>query len=203
MPVASDVLMRKVIETICKDDGFLIASSEAAAAAKCANTLLQWILDNQQSETHLKFCNDLVKLLMQSLPSASKLSKRERAKLWGKLFELQVSPEFTKLWEDFFHTSNIEGNVLFYQHVSDLVAESIIQTHYKIPQITVLEVHTTVTLTYQENNALRYAAEYIPRALEKQLRKSAHSLKEKLIARLEELVLSDPTQDTSADCSTD
>ena len=50
---------------------------------------------------------------------------------------------------------------------------------------------------------LRYTAGYIPRALEKQLRKSAHPLKEKLIAHLEELVLSGPAQDTSEDFSTD
>ena len=49
----------------------------------------------------------------------------------------------------------------------------------------------------------RYAAGYIPRALEKQLRKSTHPLKEKLIAHLEELVLSGPAQDMSEDFSTD
>ena len=74
--IAADILIREVIETICKDDRFSIASSEAAAAAKCTNTLLQWILANQRSETYLKFCNDLVKFLMQSFPSASKISKR-------------------------------------------------------------------------------------------------------------------------------
>jgi len=41
------------------------------------------------------------------------------------------------------------------------------------------------------------------KALEKHLRKSIHSLKEKLIIHLKELVLSDPTQDTLADSSTD
>ena len=56
---------------------------------------------------------------------------------------------------------------------------------------------------YEENNALRYTAGYIPKALEKQLKRSAHPLKEKLITRLEELVLSDLTQDFSPDSSTD
>ena len=135
---------------------------------------------------------------MESIPSASKLSKRERAKLWSQLFQMQVSPKFIKLWEDFCCTCKIEGNVLFYQH-----AEAIILSRYKIPHTTASEVHTTASLTYQENNALRYAARYIPRVLKKQLRRSTHPLKENLIAHLEELVFSGPAQDTSEDFSTD
>ena len=94
-------LLSEVIESICSDGGFLIPSSEAAGAARCAKTLFHWIKDNQQSETYLKFCNNLAKVLMESLPSTFKLSKRERAKLWSKLFQLQMSPKFIKLWEDF------------------------------------------------------------------------------------------------------
>ena len=103
------------------------------------------------------------------------------------------------MWEDLFHTCKIEGNVLFYQHAHDLVAEAIILSCYKIPHTTASELHTTVSLTYQENNALRFAAGCIPRALEKQLRKSIHPLKENLIAHLEQLVFSGPAQDTSED----
>ena len=74
---------------------------------------------------------------------------------------------------------------------------------YKIPHTTASDLHTTASLTYQENNALRYATVYIPRALEKQLRKSTYPLKENLIAHLEEFVFSGLAQDTSEDFSTD
>jgi len=52
---------------------------------------------------------------------------------------------------------------LFYQHASDLVVESIIQTHYEISQPIATKVDAPMSLTYEENNALRYAAfEIIP-----------------------------------------
>ena len=96
MPVAD--VIRQAIETVCKDDGFLIPSPEAADALECANALLKWILDNQESEIYLKFCNDIVKMLKELLfQSSSNLSKKERAKLWERLFQLQSSPPFAKL----------------------------------------------------------------------------------------------------------
>ena len=54
----------------------------------------------------------------------------------------------------------MEGNVLFYQCASDIIAKSIILTNYKIPvpQPVATKADTTVSLTYDENNALRYAA---------------------------------------------
>jgi len=83
-------------------------------------------------------------------------SKKECAKLWENLFQLQLSPEFTKLWENFICISNIENNVLFYQCTSDLVAKSIIQTHCKMPRPIATEVDATMNLTYKENHTLRY-----------------------------------------------
>ena len=50
-------------------------------------------------------------------------------------------------------------------------------------------------LSYEEQNALRYAAGYIPRALRKRLERSGHPLKEELI-----LCLLDLTDDD--DCGT-
>ena len=45
-----------------------------------------------------------------------------------------------------------------------------------------------VSLTYEEANALRYTAGYIPRALAKKLKKSAHPLSEELSICLLDLV---------------
>ena len=56
----------------------------------------------------------------------------------------------------------------------------------------VVELSTTTStqqFSYEEENALRYAAGYIPRALRRKLERSSHHLKEELILCLEELVM--------------
>ena len=55
-------------------------------------------------------------------------------------------------------------------------------------------------LTYEEKNALYYAAGYIPRALRKQLERSKHEFK-KLILCLHELTEDDGIDDDSQDWS--
>ena len=148
MHAANNVsILSEAIESICSDSGFSVPSSEAAGAARCAKILLEWIKNNQHSETYFTFCNNLVKLLMELLPSGSKLSKREEQSFGVNYFKCKCHPKFFKLWEDFFCTCKIEGNVLFYQHASDLVAEAIILSCYKIPHTTASEVHTTASLT--------------------------------------------------------
>ena len=54
-----------------------------------------------------------------------------------------------------------------------------------------------LSLSYEEQNALRYAAGYIPRALTKKLRTSAHPLKDQLILCL--IDLTNDADDISSD----
>ena len=63
-----------------------------------------------------------------------------------------------------------------------------------IPKATV-----EVSLTYEEKNALRYTAGYVPRALRKKLKKSAHPLKEELVLCLVEMTEGDRGIDESED----
>ena len=56
-----------------------------------------------------------------------------------------------------------------------------------------------VSLTYEEANALRYTAGYIPRALAKKLKKSAHPLSEELSLCLLDLVDDDDDDNQSQD----
>ena len=54
-----------------------------------------------------------------------------------------------------------------------------------------------LSLSYEEQNALRYAAGYIPRALTKKLRTSSHPLKDQLTLCL--IDLTDDADDISSD----
>ena len=60
----------------------------------------------------------------------------------------------------------IEGNPLFYQRVTDLVAETMIHENFSFTESRMTST-TSEGLTYEEQNALRYASGYFIRALRK------------------------------------
>ena len=97
-----------------------------------------------------------------------------------------------------------EVNVLFYQHLTDVIAELLIQRTYQITANNIELDMQTNDLTYNEINVIRYVSGYIPRALKKKkLSGSAHPLTQELIEHLDELVVPDPNEDISGDASTD
>ena len=130
------------------------------------------------------------------------MSKKQRAKLWKNLFQLQISAELSELWEIFLTSVKAEVNILFYQRVTDIIAGLLIQHKYQITTTTNNIELDTDNLTYSETNVIRYVSGYIPRALKK-LSSSAHPLKQELIEHLDKLVIPDPNEDISGDASTD
>ena len=56
---------------------------------------------------------------------------------------------------------------------------------------------TETSLTYEERNAIKYAAGYVIRNLRKKLKRSAHPLKDELLQLLDDLVTSDNADDFS------
>jgi len=120
-------LVKEAVQIICQDPGFLLPSPVAADSLSCAKSLAQWIEENFTSEIYTSFCRTTVKSITQCLPT--KLSKKGRAKLWEQLFQLQIS-KFLKKWEDFFRSIDVKKDTLFYQRVSDVIAELLFQQKY-------------------------------------------------------------------------
>lgn len=123
--------------------------------------------------------------------------------MWKNLFQLQISEELSELWKTFLKSVKAEVNILFYQRVTNIIAELLIQHKYQITTTTTNIELDTDNLTYNETNVIRYISGYIPRALKKKLSSSAHPLKQELIEHLDELVIPDPNEDISGDASTD
>ena len=194
-------LVKEAVQIVCEDPGFLLPSPVAADSLSCAKSLAQWIEENFTCEIYMSFCRTTVKSITQCLPT--KLSKKGRAKLWEQLFQLQISEEFLKKWEDFFRSIGVKKDTLFYQRVSDVIAELLIQQKYdsSMPRDKDLEPDTD-DLTYEECNIIRYASGFILRSLKKKLSTSAHPLKDEILEHLTELVV-DPNEDIAGDASTD
>ena len=66
-----------------------------------------------------------------------------------------------------------------YQRVGDAILEKVVKEKCPVSQ-SLCSTQQQPSITTQEMNALRYAAGYIPRALQKKLKKSAHPLKDEL-----------------------
>ena len=87
---------------------------------------------------------------------------------------------------------------ILYQYVTDVVFKEMIKQQYPIER-----THSTASeafLTGDEVNALRYAAGYVPMALGRKLRKSAHPLKDKLMLCLLDL-LDDGEEEHDTSCN--
>ena len=98
--------------------------------------------------------------------------------------------------------AGIKKHILFYQRVSDVIAELFIQ--HKFESLPVPSNSTTQSddLTYEKCNVLRYICGYIPRLIKKKLLISSNPLKHDLRERLDELIV-DPNEDVAKDASTD
>ena len=97
-------------------------------------------------------------------------------------------------------TTGKKANAVIIQFLIDKLFKAIIQSHVTVQTITPGGC-SEVTLTYIEQNALRYAAGYIPKHLRSNLKSSAHPLKRELMWRL--LDLTDEMDDVTADESED
>ena len=194
----------QAVETVYRDKGYTLPSQRALDAAKCAKTVTEWIMENKETEVLVKFCDNLVSKLKHCLPSTTgKFTKQHRIKMWRNLFQLQTSSNFNEAWEEFLKTIEAEGDKLFYEHVTDEAVKILIKKwQFESTALSIEEEYSVENLTYEENNALRYAAGVIPRNLMKKLKNSNRSNKKYLLMYLEELLVN-PDEDISSDGSTD
>ena len=186
------------IQAVLQDEGFKVPSHEASHTLETARNLIKWTSDSINETICLQFCEQLSYHLQECLPSSS--SKASREKMWGKYHQLRTSDAFQKLWENFLKTSQNDYNSdpIFYQYITTYMFRELIKKQFPAPSLPD-SCNMQQCLTYEEKNALYYAAGYIPRALRKQLERSKHELKEELILCLHELTEDDGIDDESQD----
>ena len=100
--------------------------------------------------------------------------------MWTMYHGLRTSVAYHSEWPTFLQSSISISKVppIFCQYVGNFVFKALIKPHHPIAEST--ESDSFQCLTYEETNALRYAAGNIPRALKKKLLKSTHPLKENI-----------------------
>ena len=181
-------------------------SASATSALKMAQDLMKWMPSN---DVNVKaFHNDIVELLrgcikpIKLLTSSKKTCTRRRVKMWSSYHVVRTSQDYVDKWMAFLRdSSTLPATQLcpvFFQYVGNQIFRQLVRDECGF-SLECSNLGTTEQLTYEELNALRYTAGYVPRALQKKLFK--HPRQKDLQLYLNELISdgSEAVSDSSDD----
>ena len=198
-----DEILKNAVEHVLADDGFKILTPSSRSAVEDARKLLQWFSLPNSKEVFYEFAEKLVSDVDRCFDPPKKVRIRgsmlqvRREAMWSSYHKLSTSDTFAKNWERFLTVSiNSLPNPIFYQYVTECVLKVKIKTLFPI---TAHPVNVRLgTLSYEEKNALRYAAGYIPRAIRKKIAKSSNPAKQCIMLWLDDMLQSE-TEDHESD----
>lgn len=174
------------------DNSFSIQSSPATSARLIAESMEKWIQDHLDETAD--FETSITTAFLSTFLDKHSSLKRRREQMWSSYHELRTSGSYIGKWRTFLKQSiHSEMSPIFCQYVGHYIFKQLIKLHNPIS--VPAQTARCSALTYEETNALRYAAGYVPRALRKKLSKSTHPLKDDLQLCLLDL-LDDGDEDT-------
>ena len=187
---------------------FTLPSENAISARASAHAALLWCndhLEDANSEV-LQFANDVCSELDSCVTRSKRYTAltKQREMMWGYFHQLRIEERFTEKWQKFFTiTTGKIANSVIIQFLVDQIFKSIVSIHFaSTSKLTSAgNADQPAMLSYDEQNALRYAAGYIPKCLRDRLQHSSHPLKRELMWRL--LDLTDENDDAVDNESTE
>ena len=194
-----DHLVRKGVKAVLTDDGFAVASPLALASRSVATAVATWCEDPGNEEKLQVFARGLIadlSVCLEGQPTWKPHIQREH--MWHQYHKVHTTKLFTKKWVDFILLSTSEpASPVFYQYVTDIVFRELIQAHFPVvgrpaPQ------RSSVIITNEEANVIRYAAGYTLRTLRKRIEKGSHPLKEEVVLAIMELVADNEDEEHEA-----
>jgi hypothetical protein len=100
-----------------------------------------------------------------------------RQKLWRKYYKYVPSDEFADMWSQFLMKSiGFEACPLFYQFVTKLIMNNIIEKEFPIKSTD--QLSSMSTIQYEDMNVNRYNSGYVLRSVLKKVSKSAQPFKD-------------------------
>ena len=178
------------------DEAFTLPSAPARNAHHTATRVAEWIKGHpQESRDFEQQLTTTMRSKCLGFTQSSLKVRRER--MWSAYHSLRTSDTYDSAWKVFLHKSGVtdaSGTRMFTQYVGDHMFRALVKLSCPLEPASA-SASSQATLTYEETNALRYAAGWIPRALKKQLTKSTHPLSKDLKLCLLDL-LDDGDEDT-------
>ena len=180
-----------------KDHSFKIGTPIADFVVKTASALSTWITSNGDSARifEQKLVDKLQECVDKALLANGKMCSD---RIWTAYHTLRTSDVYICNWQCIIEKSGLtEGSAICFQCISDLVLKRLIKTTYPV---SIPKVHMNSSLTYEETNAVRYAAGFVLRTMKKNIGKSTHAHKADLLLCLAQLLDNDdPKIDESKD----
>ena len=187
------------LQALLKDSGFQIPSESAKEAHLAASEMLEWLATQDHATLATPISRGIMAALSKCILQGSISSRAKRERMWGKFYRTRTSTEFKELWIRLMQLSiGKSASPNFYQYITDVLFKTMIKCHFPVNTVA-SQVHDVTPLDYQESNALRYAAGYVPRPIRKRLERGTHPLKEELVLCLVELCEDGTDVDASAD----
>ena len=183
-----------VLQALLKDSGFQIPSESAKEAHLAASEMLEWLATPDNAALVAPVSQEITAAISKCIPQGSASSRAKRERMWGKFHHTRTSAVFKESWVRLMQLSiGKPASPMF---------KSMIKSHFPVSLVACGPTSGVPPLDYQESNALRYAAGYVPRAIRKRLERGSHPLKEELVLCLVEMCEDDGTEDdASADWS--
>lgn len=172
------------IRNVLEDSSFEIKSQVAAEARKVAVDLLTWCSNDANVDKCYAFTTTLLKDLNQPILSCKK-QFFNREKLWRKYFLLRSSEKFITQWVTFLKLADLSPTPILYQHLTDILFRKLLHNHCMI------STHSgplSSVITQREGNAIRYAAGFVCKRLQKKIERSKLDNKEEMVACLMALI---------------
>ncbi len=175
------------VKAILADKGFKVASPQSSDAVEAASSLLEWSAASDNYAQVASFSQTLVRNLLQCFSHGAKL---EVGKMWTNYHSFRSSKNFFVLWSKFLSQSINKGSPIFFQYITHHLFTQLVKEHHPVPPAR-MHFEAVDRLTYEENNALRYAAGYVPRNLMSKVRNSGLSNKKSLSLCLMDIIEDD------------
>ena len=148
--------------TLLGDKAFSLQYQPAIVAHQIATNLSSWIPDHMNEACC--FERNLVTYLCTCFPARARSQKVRREIMWASYHTLRCSETYLGDWKTFLQSSvRVEFSPIFCQYVGHCMFKELIKLHH--PLTHTAPATSSTPLIYEETNALRYAAGYVPRLL--------------------------------------
>ena len=161
-------LLKAAVCALLEDDSFTrLQSVTARSAHKVTTEVLEWCGRAENASSFDAFAADI---LTEFVNSTGTLKKLKTEMIWKFFHNLRVSVSYETKWTTFLKasTSVIPASPIFFQYVSDCAFKRFLKSKLT----SVISKSTTPgpsidALNYNEENALRYTAGYVLKAIRK------------------------------------
>ena len=148
----------------------------AAQALQCAKLLLYWCSKPENELAVSTFASSLINDLCTAqnhLHDECKRLTTKRERMWGRYHEIRSSDHFRITWSSFIQASvGCTASPILYQSLTDEIFKRLLKSTVSLSSIASSSESNdcpSCQLTYEEQNAVRYAAGYVCKKIRKQL----------------------------------